>query len=155
MFNLIVKRILFFIAPFRAEAAAGNGECAVDSAAALSRAGDLQLQVANAWPGRPVQGLEKLQRVGFSFIFQSNSIKIQSNFNGIHVVIEVSRLFRELRRQVVHYELGGLRPVDAARLFLRRAQRPLRWKEALRNAVKKRELNQFLTKFLKKKMKKY
>mmetsp|Transcript_32717 Transcript_32717/g.76403 ORF Transcript_32717/g.76403 Transcript_32717/m.76403 type:complete len:850 (+) Transcript_32717:38-2587(+) len=33
--------------------------------------------------------------------------------------------------KVVHYELEGLKPADAARLFLRRAQRPLRWKEVL------------------------
>mmetsp|Transcript_45432 Transcript_45432/g.106164 ORF Transcript_45432/g.106164 Transcript_45432/m.106164 type:complete len:881 (-) Transcript_45432:222-2864(-) len=33
--------------------------------------------------------------------------------------------------KVVHYELGGLKPADAARLFLRRTQRPLKWKEVL------------------------
>lgn len=33
--------------------------------------------------------------------------------------------------KVVQYELAGLQPTDAARLFLRRAQRPLRWKEVL------------------------
>lgn len=33
--------------------------------------------------------------------------------------------------KVIQYELAGLQPTDAARLFLRRAQRPLRWKEVL------------------------
>lgn len=31
--------------------------------------------------------------------------------------------------KVVHHELGGMSPKDAARLFLRRAQRPIRWDE--------------------------
>lgn len=33
--------------------------------------------------------------------------------------------------KVIQYELGGLQSPDAARLFLRRAQRPIQWKEVL------------------------
>jgi len=43
--------------------------------------------------------------------------------------------------KVVHYELEGLKPADAARLFLRRAQRPLRWKEVLAGTDAERELS--------------
>jgi hypothetical protein len=31
----------------------------------------------------------------------------------------------------VHHDIGGLQPPDSARLFLRRAQRPLRWEELI------------------------
>jgi len=33
--------------------------------------------------------------------------------------------------KVVHHQIHGLPPVDAAKLFLRRAQRPLRWSELI------------------------
>eukprot|EP00434_Breviolum_minutum_P026386 symbB.v1.2.023328.t1/scaffold2128.1/size88402/6 len=42
--------------------------------------------------------------------------------------------------KVIQYELGGLQNPDAARLFLRRAQRPIQWKEVCQH----RHEHQFL-----------